>query len=1206
MGRSGLLRRCGRLLVMTITSFASFVAFCDIENLAPSDFKKIQAEPVNAGFLEQVKIKQEGGSLVIDARQAFKAGMAKLVLYSPTFDATPYAGRHVTLKGTWSCAGKGAKVLFFFQGVEKSGAPWFKREEIAITDEATEKAFMTEIPQTMAKFHIRFDILPCIDTPIIFKGARFAPSAELPPVPPREPRAKPELLFHASFDESAKADFAKGSPEPLEANNLSFVPGLRGGAVRMTAETKSVLSYAMASNVVPERGTVSLWLKREWKDEGKSEDGKDILRIFFGNPSDEKGARLGSGQLWFWMLGRAIRADQRDSKDRYKVFGRVPNLKDWCHIAVTWDEYGINIFYNGVAYDEVRPVSSHTRTALRSLEPLQFTRQIFDKFFVGCQGRVQQIDGLIDDLRIYSAPLSDKQIKAIYRHDAFLEIRAVNTYARAGRENKVVVQAKSPSKKDHSHLSYCILNEKGEVIKVCDEKVLPTKATLKLTLPEGVYKLAATDGTNVYGGVQYCVWADEGNKYGAAVGEEKRELLFNVVCDKLHPWEKFKCAQGVMVKSLNGVSYLEASERGGGRMAFGFDLPEEQTLYCFEFDYPDDTVRTMDIFVQDRKNPWNDYMMQCGVCAGDEYPNTGKILTHRTYYWAKSKEVAAIAMTARRGKPAALSAIRVYRVKDNRLGEAGIKPVKGNRQFGLYYEDTSIGYNFATPETDGTSPKELDTMIARTIASMKAIGQNVLAYPGVWYGGLINEVYDPRRHAPDYLSAWYMRFDEEGFTFFPTMNVFTMPVKRGLVTLHSMLDGSLNSTELAILDSGKPNFGGVADTPPDFNVYHPKVQKHIERMIDRLIAQGVGHPSFGGISLHLTRHSFLWWGDETSGYNDYVVKAFAKEKRLKIPIDESDSLRGKKSAEWIRANAWDEWIKWRCDFLTKFYAKLAKKLSDARPDLKLWINSFSPPHVRHPDFMKPEYMAQLNRYAGLDVAALEKAASNLIICQTVVPADYRWRERGYPSDKEKDHLRVIETTEGFYALLKGATYPWIDQHDRYWESALGRTGTGENSLKCEWLTEQPWRVTTLNPSGVHALRHFVLPLRYGDVLGMSKGGFLIGTYGMEDVLLPFMREFRALPAVVFDDVKTSSEMGDVRVRAKKVNGKAYFYIVNTGYKPVEVEVKFPKDSCELVSGKNVRIDKNQKQTICLGGYEMKSFSAPDGCPKWKVKKDENN
>ncbi len=1231
---------------------------CRIENTGKSIFVRdadsrvilsFHAEPMSGDYIKHVVVSQSVDALYIHSKAAFDAGMSKLVFNTLNYDPKDYRGKDCTVVSEAAAPMRGARILSYFEGHGKDGRHYYKSREVSVSKDFREFPLMAEIPEWIHSLHLRYDILVPGNGPLVFRKAKFAPSSELT-VNEKSAVYKPELLFHASFDNSANADFAKGKAAPLAAKNLEFVPGKKGNALRMTAAAKSVLSYEMKNNVVPERGTVSFWLKREWADEGFNQKGDRIWRILFSNPNPPEGVdRIGSGRLWFWQHGPSLRADQSDSDDRYQQWNNLKDLKEWCHIAVSWDEYGIRLYVNGKYQHGTSDGASPMCDALKSRDELSFNRVDFDKFFVGCLGDSQQIDGLIDDLRIYSAPLYQSQITELHRRESIIEITAVGCYSLDNKIGEVTVSAFSPAKCDLSSLKYCIRNEKGDVVCTYKDPVSAKKSKLRVNLPRGDYTISATDGTFFYGSIPYIVLS-AGNPHVISRDRAKAalnapghlsnlELIETLEFDKVPGPDRFRAVGKATVENLNGVPYLEAASKAGSRFAVRFSIDGNHPLYCFEIDYPDDRKRTADIIIQPSRTSHSDYTMQCGYAAGDEYPNTGRILTHRVLYWPQSSDVSVVFMTARNDAPAAVSAIRVYRVKGGALPALEIRnPESGkdesnilrfwrdfrsktpshasvrnvekiwNRTFALYFEDPAIGYDFATPKTGGHSPDELNTMIDRSIALMKYNGQNLFAYPGAWYHGLIGETYNPRHHAPDFLSAWYAKFDEQGLYLMPTLNVNTMPVPKNLVTRQSMSDGSLHSSEIAIHDTGKPNWGGWHDTPPNFNIYHPKVQKFIEGMFDKIIEQGVGHRSFRGVCLHLTRHCMLWWGDEKSGYNDYAVEAFAKAKGLKIPVDKTAPLRGRAYAEWIRENAWDDWIQWRCDFITKFYGKLAEKLASARPDLKLMVNSFCPANVMHPDFLKDDFMEQANRYCGLDGNALEKAAPNIILCQSLVPADYRWRQH-YPGEKEAAHQRVIDTLPGFYSLLKGASFPWVNQHDRYWESPIGREGgkNKANSLSCDWLNECVWRVSTINPSGYHALRHFVLPLRYGDVLGMSKGGFLIGTYGMEDKLVPFVQAFRSLPAVVFNDVGreqafSGSESGRtdmIRVRAVTHNNTSYFYVVNTDMTPVTLKIKIPARTRNLVTGERIgNLFSEKELALELAPYEMRSFEAPSGMPVW--------
>lgn len=63
--------------------------------------------------------------------------------------------------------------------------------------------------------------------------------------------------------------------------------------------------------------------------------------------------------------------------------------------------------------------------------------------------------------------------------------------------------------------------------------------------------------------------------------------------------------------------------------------------------------------------------------------------------------------------------------------------------------------------------------------------------------------------------------------------------------------------------------------------------------------------------------------------------------------------------------------------------------------------------------------------------------------------------------------------------------------DRYWESAVGSRRKSHwsdkpNPLSAPWLTETSWRGSALSPAGIHAMRYYILPFRYHDLLGVTR------------------------------------------------------------------------------------------------------------------------
>lgn len=1163
-------------------------------------------------FANELVITPEEDHLSIDANKAFEAGMRKLVFTSSNFNPAPYGEKFCTLVSDFGGAGD-VKMLQYFEGHGK-GRHFYRSANVVVSKKRASYPASVFIESGLDSLHLRYDITTLAkEGEVCFYGAKYGLDEEFTIATAKA--VKPKLLFHATFDDTLEGDSANGKVAPLKSNGVEFVAGKFNKAVRLTHENKSALEYPATNILNQERGTVSLWFKREWPDQGTNASGREVWRALFGN-NQPKGARLGSGQLQLWYWGPNLRADQSDSDDSYVMYTVPTGNGLWTHLAVTWDNRGAKIYVNGKSSASVSDGYSPIKKALENKLELQFSREYFKSFCVGSIGDDMQFDGLIDDLRIYSAPLSGEQIHKLWKRDADMEsglaVNATGCYAVEGKELSIAVSVDYVKKEELEKLKYCIVDATGKIAASFNEAVSGKTAILKAKLPAGVYELRTTNGDKFFGSAQVAVFK-KGNKFerkgiadaGGVIGN--LELVDELALDKIPDSSRFKAVGPVEIKTLNGRSYLEAGQGDGDRYALHFKLDKNVPLYVFDIEYPDDKKRTADILIQRADIP-SDYTMQCGYATGDEYANTGKMLTHRVMFWNAAEDVAIIAMTARKDAPAAIASVKIYKVKDGALPPAKIAGVEQtqegrpalNRIAALYFEDPAITYDFSIPGANSNNPMGLDELIDKTAALMKFTGENLLAYPGAWYHGIIGKEYNPRNHATDFLSAWYSKFDEEGLFLVPTINLNTMKIPEDLVTRKSLTDGSLHDSVIAIHDTGRPNWGGWHDTPPNFNFAHKQAREYVAGVIDTLIEQGAGHPSFKGICMHLTRHCFEWFGDDVSGYNDYAVEAFAKDRKIKLPpvLKNSGAMRGKAYATWIRQNYYEDWIQWRCDIVSSYYIAIARKLAAKRPDLRLWLNYMVPADVSHPDFIKPHFMKDAWRRAGLDAKRIDKEAKNIILGQTMVPADYRWRTQ-YPSEDVRNHQRILDTLPGFYENIVGSGFPLVHQHDRYWESAIGRSAYrgASNTLSCEWLKECTWRVSTINPSGYHALRHFVEPLRYGDILGVSKGGFLIGTYGMEDVLVPFLQAFRALPAVVFDDV---AAVGDVRVRAKTYDGKSWFYVVNTSDRKQKIKIEFPAKTVNLVSGevyKGGLFGGAEKLELELAPYEMRSYSAPKGKPK---------
>ena len=1126
----------------------AFSLSAKIHEFKPSDKITFRTEP--KGFESLVVVSQAADRAVFDCRAAFAKGMENLVCELPVFEDPEFSGDDIIFEVFAGCNDANGNVNVFLQmrrdldGKERFHA--LKSRTPFVTDRnpnaITRCVVSDACPVRSRRYRLRFDFRKTMRGGVyFFTGGRVARLAEMNvTVSPK--KVKPELSMYIPFDGSARATFARGEAEPIAQKGVSYGRGLKGQAVHVTESDRTLLEYAFKDNLSQVRGAISMWIKRDSITKESGRHGKWLVA-----PHTPFAERLGTGAmyLWFWTADR-LRMDTSDDCDAY-LFSSVPTDDRWHHVVASWNEAGGSLFIDGSPYYDDVGGNTFISPLARARQPYQFNRlgygDAFRSFFVGSWRGMGQFNGYIDELKVFTAALS--------REDA----------------QKLFVE------------------EGGNL-----NRLRPDYA-----------KMSVARGRNPY--------EAEPLAKGGDIGELElvKEVRFDATgLERLRgPGEKFEVVgPSVGRKTADGTGYLEIGGTPFDRLAVGFELDDKEPLYVFDIDYPDDAMRTMDIIVQDAFNPFydtkalQDYEMQVGLTTGGDYPVSGKIRTHRCLYWARSKNVAFVLMTLRDSQPAAVAAVRLYRVKAKALPVAKVdEPLRKDgwgRTIGWYYEDPAIDFGFGVKDYAAT-PELCMEMVDKIAATMRYQGLNMFAYPGAWYNGMINASYNPRNHATDFFNAFYERFDREGLGVVPLINQESHPVPVGSLTYDMIDSGKVHETMYSVTATGKPDCG-IVRKPSLFNICHPDTQRYLEGMIDLFLADGLKHPSFKGIGLHVKHSSICWLGMISNGYNDYMIDGFTCDTGIKVPVDRKDPMRGKAYAEWLLKNAYEPWVKWRCRQVSGFWVKIARKLAAARPDLKLWINNIANLDPLMDRFTSPDYMSRMALEGGLDREMFVREAPNIIMGQTCLPADYRFANPGwyYATKADYECQRDYHTKPYYWDFLEAATYPLVHMHDRYWESHAGdrnRNRNPSNHFKAKWFKEVKWRVSTLNPPGPYAMEHFAVPMRFRDVLGFTKGGFLVGTYGMEEYLVPFAQAFRALPAVSMETLPGGGDF--LRLRYVRHDGKSYFYIVNTGSETAEVSIRFPEGTKDLVSGERL----NGAVAFNLGPYVLRSFVSQSGRPE---------
>ena len=487
-------------------------------------------------------------------------------------------------------------------------------------------------------------------------------------------------------------------------------------------------------------------------------------------------------------------------------------------------------------------------------------------------------------------------------------------------------------------------------------------------------------------------------------------------------------------------------------------------------------------------------------------------------------------------EPAAVSRVRLYSVRSGKLPDARIRdaaPVAGRRRsFTLRFEDPAVMYDLGVgQDTPASARLEFD----RLAAYMKFTGADTLMYPAVWYKGNINDNYMPRTHVPHYLKEICARFERDGLSFVPTVNQQWFIDFRDPKDVKSLYDGSLHATPITILDTGLPNMGGWHYSPTYYNISHPAVQRRLLEEFDQILDECAEFKSFKGVSIDLFNQiNVMWWGSDRAGYNDYSIDMFRKAKNVDVPKF-TGAFRGRDYAKWLRANAWEAWLDWRCDVVADLYARFAARLAARRPDLTLFVAAYSRQRGRdgvafRDDIDDPALVRKMLRECGIDGDRLARIPNlSLGIQSTSAFARDELRRDGTIPEDRKAKTRDLPETPGFYAEARKTAYPFALFSDSYYETAIGAPADangkyrGDGRLYGDWLKKEfTWRVSHINAAGREALRPFAKALKDGDMLCFAKGAFLISLNGMEDVLVPWMREFR--------------KIGDVQRRERQLAG----------------------------------------------------------------------
>lgn len=202
----------------------------------------------------------------------------------------------------------------------------------------------------------------------------------------------PQLTFSADFNTDLKSDAGE---DPFNASGVSLVPGFSGNGAEI--KDGDILIYPANGNVIAEKGSLSFWVKPNWNP-------GTILHRFFVFGEDPRNIEVHLDE----DSNLAFTANTWAANDLPGVFlfagAGEWKAQEWYFLTYTWDEQRMRIFVNGQLVSE---------------QAIGFTiPTVTDDFFrLGSFNGFEALDGIMDEVKIYDAPLSSETIKTNYRNN---------------------------------------------------------------------------------------------------------------------------------------------------------------------------------------------------------------------------------------------------------------------------------------------------------------------------------------------------------------------------------------------------------------------------------------------------------------------------------------------------------------------------------------------------------------------------------------------------------------------------------------------------------------------------------------------------------------------------------------------------------------------------------------------------------------------
>lgn len=434
------------------------------------------------------------------------------------------------------------------------------------------------------------------------------------------------------------------------------------------------------------------------------------------------------------------------------------------------------------------------------------------------------------------------------------------------------------------------------------------------------------------------------------------KLLDSIDCanERTPPIEGGPTPGGIVEK--DGLKYFETGTATGflagpGKVDYAMWKlsPEElNDWHLLEVDIPEDKNRVQIIAIV-HNNANREFGVESTIEIGAPRPLSNNIYTHRMLFIPKQKDVRVIIAPSPRitnsRNGAAVKAIRFYKIKGLlprlKLGNSGRMNANYNERtdlIGVSHYPGSDNFSSSLQFMASRQYRRWYLAIKKHIEYSRFIGQNAVCHGLYQY---VREEYPTESDQTKFVKLMLEMYNANGISYYCNNEYFTSEVLEGKKVGHKVKKIRISDEEVA---HGKDtyrlvSFNGKQARGFQFNnPCHPAVKADILRIVKDIASKYAVSPAFKGMMVFAgTMGCAVNFRGPEWGYGDFTYKLFKRESCSKAP-DFSGAKRFKMRYDWIKANAWQKWLDFRCRKVYELNKAMIDEIKKYSPNSKLIVN----------------------------------------------------------------------------------------------------------------------------------------------------------------------------------------------------------------------------------------------------------------------------